>query len=116
MSSKELVIFAENHTKQELEICLQQRLGTIHSLDIDKTAWLKEELQGRREPEVGKDNRETCQKMLIPCKNLTILQKNKFIPESFKIDENKLLNKDEKLKEEEVIKMLLDNFLGSGIT
>ena len=35
--------------------------------------------------------------------------KKKFIDESFKIDENKILNQDEKLNEE-VIKMLLDNF------
>ena len=35
--------------------------------------------------------------------------KRKFIHESFKIDENKILNQDEKLKEE-VVKLLLDNF------
>ena len=40
--------------------------------------------------------------------------KKKFIHESFKIDENKILNQDEKLNEE-VIKMLLDNFLALGL-
>jgi len=36
--------------------------------------------------------------------------KRKFICEKFKIDKNKILNKDEKLKEE-VIKIFLDIFL-----
>ena len=35
--------------------------------------------------------------------------KNKFICESFKTDENEILNQDEKLPEE-VVKMFLDNF------
>ena len=36
--------------------------------------------------------------------------KKKFICESFKIDENEILNQDEKMKEE-AVKMFLDNFL-----
>ena len=48
------------------------------------------------------------QKILIRCKNLTEESKKKFICESFKIDENKIFNKDEKLKEEV---MFRDNFL-----
>ena len=36
--------------------------------------------------------------------------KRKFICESFKLDENEILNRDEKLKEE-VIKLFLENFL-----
>ena len=35
--------------------------------------------------------------------------KRKFFHESFQIDENNVLNQDEKLKEE-VVKMILDNF------
>ena len=42
---------------------LFQRLGTIHSLDIDKKAWCKGELRGRGgEQEVGKDGREKLSK------------------------------------------------------
>ncbi len=36
--------------------------------------------------------------------------KRKFIRDSFKMDENEILNKDEKLNKE-VIRMFLDNFL-----
>jgi len=36
--------------------------------------------------------------------------KKKFICESFKIDENEILNQDEKMKEK-AVKMFLDNFL-----
>jgi len=52
----------ENHTKEDVEISLQQRLGTIHSLDIVNRAWLKEELRGRHEQEVGEDDSEQLSK------------------------------------------------------
>ena len=48
------------------------------------------------------------QKILIRGKNRTEERNKKFICESFKIDENKIFNKDEKLKEEV---MFRDNFL-----
>ena len=40
--------------------------------------------------------------------------RRKFIRESFKIDENEILNQDEKLKEE-VIKLFLENFLALAL-
>ena len=92
---------------------VQHRLGTIHSLDIEQNAWLKEELRGRSEPEVGKDARENLLENVHSMHESdypTEESKRKFICEKFKIDKNKILNKDEKLKEE-VIKIFLDIFL-----
>ena len=79
---------------------------------IDETTWLKAELRGRSEPEVSDDEEEvtsesinTMQESDYPPEE----SKRKFIRESFKIDENKILNRDEKLKEK-VIKLFLENF------
>ena len=87
LSGKEPVIFVENHTKEDVEISLQQRLGTIHSLDIVNRAWLKEELRGRHEQEVGKDDSENLSKNVnsmhesdYPTEEI----KKKFTHESFK--------------------------------
>ena len=49
LPGKEPVIFVEYHTKEGVEITMQERLGTIQSLDIDK----------------GKMPRKTYQKMFI---------------------------------------------------
>ena len=89
-------VYVENHAEEEVELCIGQRVGTVHSLYIDKEVWLKEELSGRDEPEVrgGSINN------LFESKYKTEEDKKKFIRESFKIDENEILNKDEKLKEE----------------
>ena len=62
LSGKELIIFMENHTEEEVEICPRQRLGTIHSLDIDKEAWFRKELRGSNEPKVEEDDEETLSK------------------------------------------------------
>ena len=102
--------------KWELEVrrvvCLGQKLGTIHSMCIDKQAWIKEEL---RESTVSDlDEEEVCnssesvnslQELDFPTEE----SKRKFIKDSFKIDENKILNRDAKLKEE-VINLFLENF------
>ena len=54
LSGKVPFIFV-NHTEEEVEISIQQRLGTIHRLAINKKACLKGELRGRGgEQEVGK--------------------------------------------------------------
>ena len=98
-------VYVENHAEEEVELCIGQRVGTVHSLYIDKEVWLKEELSGRNEPEV----RGGSVNNLFESKYKTEEDKKKFIRESFKIDENEILNKDEKLKEE-VIKMFLENF------
>ena len=83
LSGKVPFIFV-NHTEEEVEISIQQRLGTIHRLAINKKACLKGELRGRGgEQELGKDDRENYQKILIRCKNLTEESKKKFICESF---------------------------------
>ena len=55
-------------------------------------------------------NHEDDVKTLAEAMNYIQESKKKFICESFKIDENEILNQDEKLKEE-AVKMFLDNFL-----
>ena len=93
-------------------MCVGQKLGMIHSMSIDKQAWIKEELRGSTAPDL--DEEEVCnlqesvnslQESDFPTKE----NKRKFIKDSFKIDENKILNRDAKLKEE-VIKLFLENF------
>ena len=39
-------MYVENHAEECVELCVGQKLGTIHSLCIDKQAWIKEELRG----------------------------------------------------------------------
>ena len=75
------------------------------SLYIDMEAWLREELKSGSRPEMGVDEDET------PSETISWVQesdyptdesKRKFFGESFKIDENEILNR--------VIKMFLENF------
>ena len=40
------VIYVENHADECVELCVGQKLGTIHAMCIDKQAWIKEELRG----------------------------------------------------------------------
>ena len=44
---------------QEVELYVDQRLGKVHSLYVDKEAWLQGELRGRSKPEVREDEDET---------------------------------------------------------
>ena len=81
-------------------------------MHIDKEVWLREELRGRSELEMDADEDKTPSKTVNSVQESdypTEESKRKFIWESFIIVENKILNRDEKLKEE-VIKMFLGNF------
>ena len=106
------VIYVENQSEECVEVYTGQRLGTLHSMCIDEAAWLKAELRGGSEPEVSDDEEEVTSETINSVQEsdyLTEESKRKFICKSFKIDENKILNQDEKLKEE-VIKLFLENF------
>jgi len=103
-------IYVENHAEECIELCVGQRLVTIHSMCIDKGAWIK--LRGSNKPEVDVKEEEVSRETVnfgqesdFPMKE----SKRKFIQESFKIDENEILNSDAELNEE-VIKLFLDNF------
>ena len=56
-------VYVENHAEESIEICVGQRLGTIHSLCIDEKAWLKAELQGGSEPDIENDGEEVLQEV-----------------------------------------------------
>jgi len=79
---------------------------------IEKQAWNKEELRGSTVPDL--DEEEVCNSQesvnsLQEMNFLTEESRRKFIKDSFKIDENEILNRDAKLKEE-VIKLFLEKF------
>ena len=104
LSGSVQAIYVENHENQ--------KLGTIHSMRIDKQAWIKEELRGSTAPDL--DEEEVCDSQetvnsIQESDFSTEESKIKFIKDSFKIDENEILNRDAKLKEE-VIKLILENF------
>ena len=93
-------------------MCVGLKLGTIHSMCIEKQAWNKEELRGSTVPDL--DEEEVCNSQesvnsLQESNFPTEESRRKFIKDSFKINENKILNRDAKLKEE-VIKHFLENF------
>jgi len=93
-------------------LCVGLKLGTIHSMCIEKQAWNKEELRGSTVPDL--DEEEVCNSQesvnsLQEMNFLTEESRRKFIKDSFKIDENEILNRDAELKEE-VIKLFLENF------
>ena len=46
LSGSVQAIYEENHAEECVELCVGQKLGTIHSMCIDKQAWIKEELRG----------------------------------------------------------------------
>ena len=78
---------------------------------------MKVELQGGSESEVSDDEEEVTSETINTMQESdypTEESKRKFIRESFKIDENEMLNRDEKLKEE-VIKLFLENFLALAL-
>ena len=117
LSGSVQAVYVENYTEECVEVCVGQRLGIIHSLLIDKAAWLKVELQGGSESEVSDDEEEVTSETINTMQESdypTEESKRKFIRESFKIDENEMLNRDEKLKEE-VIKLFLENFLALAL-
>ena len=98
--------------RRDVESCVGQKLCTIHSMCIDKQAWIKEELRGSTVSDL--DEEEVCNSQesvnsLQESDFLTEESRRKFIKDSFKIDENEILSRDAKLKEE-VIKLFLENF------
>ena len=95
-----------------IELCVGQKLGTIHTMCIDKQAWIKEELRGSTASDLDEEE------VRNPSESVNSLQesdfsmeesKRKFIKDSFMIDENEILSRDAKLKEE-VINLFLENF------
>ena len=109
MSGSVQALYEENHAEEDVELCIGQRVGRIHSLHIDKEVWLRAELGSGSRLEVGADKGQEYVNSMQESDYPTEESKRKFIHESFKIDENEILNRDKKLKEE-VIKMFLDNF------
>ena len=51
-------VYVENHADECVELCVGQKLGTIHSMCIDKEAWIREELRGSTAPDLDKE--EVC--------------------------------------------------------
>ena len=51
-------VYVENHAEECVELCVGQKLGTIHSMCIDKQAWIKEDLRGSKALEI--DEEEVC--------------------------------------------------------
>ena len=91
---------------------MEQKLGTIHSMCIDKQAWIKEELRGSMVPDLDEEEVCTSQELVNFLQESDFPKeesRRKFIKDSFKIDVNEILNRDAKLKEE-VIKLFLENF------
>jgi len=102
-------VYVENHAEEDVEICVGQRLGRIPSLQIDKEAWVKAELGGENIMEVRSEDQTEEINSVQESEYATEESKRRFIKESFKIDENEILNRDAQLKEE-VIKMFLRIF------
>ena len=105
-------VYVENHAEECVDLCVGQKLGTIHSLCIDKEAWIREELSGHTAQDLDEEEVGTGQEFVNSLQESdfpTEESKRNFIKDSFKIDENKILNRDETLKEE-VIKLFLENF------
>ena len=107
LSGSVQAVYVENHAEECLELCVGQKLGTIHSMCIDKQAWIKKELRGSTVPDL--DEEEVCASQesvnsLQESDFPTEESRRKFIKDSFKRDENEILNRDAKLKEE-VIKL-----------
>jgi len=105
-------VYVENHAEECVELCVGKKLGSIHSMCIDKQAWIKEELRESMasdldEEEVcnSQDSVNSLQELDFPTEE----SRRKFIKDSFKKDENKILNRDAKLKEE-VIYLFLENY------
>ena len=48
LSESMQAVYVENHAEEDVEVCVGQRLGRIHSLQIDKEACLKAELGGEK--------------------------------------------------------------------
>ena len=112
LSGSVQAVYVENHAEECVELCVGQKLGTIHSMCIDKQAWIKEELRGSTVSDL--DEEEVCNSQesvnyMQESDFLTEESRRKFIKDSFMIDENKILNRAATLKGE-VINLFLANF------
>ena len=45
LSGSVQAVYVENHAEGCVDLCVGQKLGTIHSMCIDKEAWIREELR-----------------------------------------------------------------------
>ena len=112
LSGSVQAVYMENLADECVELCVGQKLGTIHSMCLEKEAWIKEELRGSTAPDLDKEKVCNSQESINSLQKSdfpTEESRRKFIKDSFKIDENKILNRDAELKEE-VIKLFLENF------
>ena len=86
-------VYVENHANEYVELCVGQKLGTIHSMCIDKQAWIKE--RGSIVPDLDEEEVCTSQESINSLQESnfpTEESRRKFIKDSFKIDENEILN------------------------
>ena len=60
-------VYVENHADECVELCVGQKLGTIHSMCIDKQAWIKEELGGSTVPDLDERKCALLRNPLILC-------------------------------------------------
>ena len=102
LSGSVQTIYVENHAEECVKLCVGQRLGTVHSMCLDKEASIRAALWGST---VNQEAVNSEQESDFPTEE----SKRKFTRESLKIDDNKILNQDEVLKEE-VVKLFLENF------
>ena len=113
LSGSVQAVYMENHADECVELCVGQKLGTIHSMCLEKEAWIKEELRGSTAPDLDKEKVCNSQESINSLQKSdfpTEESRRKFIKDSFKIDENKILNRDAELKEE-VINLSWKSFL-----
>ena len=112
LSGSVQAIYVENHADECVELCVGQKLGMIHSMCIDKQAWIQEEIRGSTAPDLDKEEVCNSQESVNSLQELDFPNeesKRKFIKDSFNIYVNEILNRDAKLTEE-VIKLFLENF------
>ena len=89
LSGSVQAVYVENQAEECVELCVGQKLGTIHSMCIDKQAWIKEELRGSTVSDL--DEEEVCNSQesvnsLQESDFLTEERRRKFMKDSFKID------------------------------
>jgi len=58
LSGSVQAVYVENHAEECVYLCVGQKLGTIHSMCIDKEAWIREELRGSTAQDL--DEEEVC--------------------------------------------------------
>ena len=101
LSGSVQAVYVENHADECVELCVGQKLGSIHSMCIDKEAWIKEELRGSVVSDLDEEEVCTSQESVNSLQESdfpTEESRRKFIKESFKMDENEILNRDAKRK------------------